>query len=188
MRFSIICAVALMLASGAMSADRPAQQGSYILSGQASVTYQGGDLYEYHGDGITTVLITPEFSYFIADGIAIGYLFDLIVHSQGGAHESRFGFGPVVSFYLYTARNRAEAKGAILPVFRVMAERTSYSDGNSETMWTVGGFIGVDVMISNSIAIQPGVQLRNDFYKPEYESTVHGFSVMGGVGIEAFVF
>ncbi len=139
------------LASTASAGDSPIEQGSSIVSGQVTYSYQGGRLYQDDGQ----LSFAPGYSYFVSDGCAVGLLLD--IESSTGASYTIVSVGPLLSFYLNPERSRTKVKGAVFPVIRTFITRTSWNRGGDHGLWSFGGQFGLDCMLSNTVALQPAV-------------------------------
>ncbi len=188
MKWFVFCISILAVASTAAAAKLPIEQGSRMIAGQVAFSYAGGDLYEVGGKGLFVVSFAPSYSQFISDGVALGLVVDLVHQSRGGYHYTRFGVGPVLSLYLGLDKSRSEPKGAVYPLVRLKVLRTSYSGGGSQAMWTLGALAGTDVMISNSVAVQPAIEFQHDIMTRSGYDNVSGYYLQAGVSVEAFVF
>ncbi len=176
----------LALAPSIFSARLPIDKGSCLLSGQASISSHSGELWE----DATRIWLNPEISWFAANGFALGVHFDLSYTSARGYYGSStdWGIGPIFSFYFNGNHTRSSAKGAVYPMFKVFGLTRQSTHLKPSSMWTVGGQLGVDFMLSNSVAIQPSILQRFDFVHYGYLGTMTGKVFAASIGIEAFIF
>jgi outer membrane protein W len=152
-------------------------RGSFLIGGTAGFSSQGFD----GGDRITTVLVNPQFGYFIVPGLAIGAEISVSSISFGGDSVTDLGIGPFLAYFF------GDATSTMFPFVGAGMAYTS-SDGD---LTTLGGEVqaGLVFMVARNVGLTTAAFGR-------YTSTsVSGFSgsLSGNAfgvraGVTAFIF
>ncbi len=188
---SLCLAAMLVIAIGAVAQDSPVDKGSFMLSGQASYTSLGGDLFEdYAGNSINLIAINPGIGYFASPGLMIGGDFSILHASWGDDIDaSLIGFGPKLAYFFNASQNRTEQKGAFYPYIEAFGQYYSVSLMDEDaTAFMYGGRVGFMSMITNSVAIDAGVTFSGLSFKPDgFDESISGNILSVGVGFSQFV-
>jgi hypothetical protein len=163
-------------AQGSEATDK----GAILISGMASFSSQGGDLFEdIEENRLTTIAIVPSVFYFVIPGLGIGADASYNRQSQGDNALYTLGIGPKVGYFL-------DSGSAAIPYVAGGGGFTTIGNGDSESgyYFKVGG----------------GVLLRKDHLAVAFEAgymytsfDIEGESFSGnaitvGVGFAGFLF
>ncbi len=187
----IVLGVLLMAAAGVNAADSPVDKGSVMLGGSVYFMTQSGDLWENgDGDGLTTIAFDPGVGFFVAPGIFLGADVIFESQSQGDYDQSVLGLAPAIGYYFNLDPSRAEAKGAAYPYIKAFFSYQKYTFGDDEDSMTgFGGMGGINLMLSNAVAVDIGVKFESDSFDPDWSpESLSGTSLMFGFGISAFIY
>jgi len=187
-----ICMTALLfLAIGAAAQDSPVDKGSFMISGQASYTSLGGDLFEdYAGNSINLIAINPGIGYFTTPGFMIGGDFSILHASwSDDADATLIGLGPKIAYFFNAKQDRTEQKGAFYPYIEAFGQYFSVSLGNNDaSAFLYGGKVGFISMITNSVAIDAAVTYSGLSFKPDgADDSISGNILSVGVGLSQFI-
>lgn len=121
---------------------------------------------------VTTIDVSPNLGYFIADDLAIGLSLNLSSVSVDGNSSTDFGLGPFIRFYFADA------------IFAQVGANLGLGDREFVDL-ELG--IGYSWFVDNSVAIEPKLFYRlhnvGDDVLDDFDSSVFGLSI----GIQAFV-
>jgi hypothetical protein len=160
--------VAFLCLSQVVSAQA-VNQGAWMLGGTAgfrSESVKDSDV------SVTTIDVSPNLGYFIADDLAIGLSLNLSSVSVDGNSSTDFGLGPFIRFYFADA------------IFAQVGANLGLGD-REFTDLELG--LGYSWFVDNSVAIEPKLFYRihgvGDDVVGDFDSSVFGLSI----GIQAFV-
>ncbi len=161
--------VGFLILSQSISAQA-VNQGAWMVGGSAgfrSENFKDSDV------SITTIDLSPNLGYFIADDLAIGLALNLNSTSIDGNSSTDFGLGPFVRLYFADA------------IFAQVGASLGLGD-NEFTDFEIG--LGYSWFVDNSVAIEPKLYYRIHNVKDvvpavEFDSSIFGLSI----GIQAFV-
>lgn len=185
-RVGFSLAIVLLLAGAIGAAENPIDKGSMILGGSVYFMTQSGDLYEYGGDALTTIALTPSLGYFVAPSIMVGGEVSLLSQSQGDESLTSWAIGPMVGYYFNIDKARTEVKGAIYPYVKGFFLYGQISNDESITQMSFGGQGGVVFMLSTAVGVDGGVRFQSD--KLSNGDSISGTTLWVGAGITAFLF
>jgi hypothetical protein len=101
--------------------------------------------------------------------------------------------GPSVA-YFFGAANMTEAKGSAVPYLKAhfMFGNRKWSDDTDELKikgTSIGARLGMDYFMTNSVALDFGVDFSSDSWKPDYDGaeSISGTNFGFSAGISAFV-
>lgn len=160
--------ITFLCLSQALSAQA-VNQGAWMVGGTAgfrSESVKDSDV------SVTTIDLSPNLGYFIADDLAIGLSLNLTSLSVDGNSSTNFGLGPFVRFYFADA------------IFAQLGANLGLGDADFVDL-ELG--IGYSWFVDNSVAIEPKLFYRlhnvGDDVIDDFDSSVFGLSI----GIQAFV-
>lgn len=196
MKRMLTIATVLMLMACMVSAG-PLNKGAMKLGGTVGFDSFGGDLGKAEtGETQTTIMLSPEFGYFFSDGFCAGLTINMAKWSSGDYKTTDFAFGPMVA-YFFGAANMTEAKGTAIPYLSahfLIANDKFENPGEEDIKYkgtTFGARLGMDYFMTNSVALDFGVDFNSDsrkFEQGSYESeSVSGTHFGFSAGISAFV-
>jgi hypothetical protein len=178
----------LLVASAVGAAESPIDKGSMTIGGTAYFNSQSGERYEnFQGDGYTEIGIMPEFGYFIAPGIKIGASLAFVSASQGDESATLFGIGPNVTYYFNLNKERTEVKGAVYPYIGGFFSYATTSNGVDLTETSFGGRGGINLMLSQAVAVDFGLQFSSESLDPDGFDSISGTTLSLLAGIQAFI-
>ena len=132
-------------------------------AGFRSETYKDADI------SVTTIDVSPNLGYFIADDLAIGLALTLNSTSIEDESSTLFGLGPFVRFYFADA------------IFAQAGVNLGLGDAEF-TEFNVG--VGYSWFVDNSVAIEPMLFYRSvGVDDPGVDSSIFGLSI----GVQAFI-
>jgi len=184
--------VLMLFGTTAMAAEKPIDDGSMILGGNVYLQARGGDLYENAaGDGSTQITIAPEMGYFLAPGLMIGFNAGFSKYSQGDNFGwTEVSFGPMGGFYLDMGSSD-KVSGSFYPFVKGFINYTNFKYKNADDSYktlSLGGSLGMDMMISNAVAVEMGLRLSIDSEKYGDMDAESGVVLQIGAGIVSFVY
>jgi hypothetical protein len=105
MRYKIIFIVTVVLlmaipATAVQMRTAATSKGASLVSGMLSFSSQGGDLYSWEDDRLTTIAIVPSYFYFVAPGMGIGGDISYNRMSQGDHSLTNLGIGPKIGYFI----------------------------------------------------------------------------------------
>jgi len=167
-----------------------------IISGEFSFASKGGDMYEEYDNREYILYISPRYSYFVADRFALGLSVPFAYTFQGESNVIEFGAGPHFIGY-FGDKNADNAKGKIYPfigleaLYRWSQSTTDYDPWHanspkytSNDHWFSAGIgVGIDIMITNSVALGPVLSFQYDI-KGNYTGNI----VFLGVHLKGFLY
>jgi hypothetical protein len=158
-------------------------KGASTISGSASFSTAGGDLYEYGGDRLTTITLQPSYNYFVAKNFYIGGVLDISYLAQGGDNMSTFGIGPQLGYAIGDSSSKA------IPYFNlgIMYESITYGSGDSDSEASNGSnlFLGFGVLVPVKKNLAITVEGKYSMMKIESYS---GNVITLGIGIVGLLF
>ena len=144
-------------------------QGAWMVGGSGgfqSTNFKDSDL------SVTTINLSPNLGYFIADDLAIGLALNLESVSIDGESSTNFGLGPFIRFYFADA------------IFAQVGANLGLGDAEFTDI-EIG--LGYSWFVDNSVAIEPKLFYRihnvDDENPIDFDASVFGLSI----GIQAFV-
>jgi hypothetical protein len=171
-------------ASRRPSDDRGLHSGTTIVSGLASFSSQGGDLYEdSDGDGLTAISVVPSALYIVTAGLALGGDVSYTRQSQGDFSTTVFGVGPKVAYFVNTGGNAIPYMGVGWNYISLGA--SSGGEGDSESGSRIKGVVGVMIKSGHLGIVIEGGYLRDSFsveFAGEEGESISGSSIAVGVG------
>jgi hypothetical protein len=183
MKKTLIAIFCLTFFTFSFSQEFAVDKGAVIIAGTASFTSEGGDLYEYNGERLTTFSIAPTFVYFLATNIGLGGSVAYTSTSRGDNSYHTLGIGPTIGYFI------GNASSTTFPY--IAAGIQYYTAGNgssiSGTDIVLGG--GVICPVKEHIGITINVGYHMMSLKPEgaNEST-SGNIIAVGIGITGLLF
>jgi hypothetical protein len=109
LRRTVVLAACFTLASFSFAyaqGSEATDKGAFLISGAASFSSQGGDLFEDAGENrLTTIAIVPSVFYFVIPGLGIGADGTYNRQSQGDAALYTLGIGPKIGYFLDSGSN-----------------------------------------------------------------------------------
>lgn len=171
----------------AFSADSPIDPGSVVLTGSASFTSQGGDLYATGGDSagggsarLNSFTLQSTVGGFLSRGFNLGGTFVLQNMSQGGDGVTSVGIGPKVAYFFGPDAIRSEVKGSTIPVMGASFLYRSISGGGDSVTGTSFSFSGGVVhMVTRSVALDVEAVYQIDTFKSVGGNS---FGILAGLG------
>ncbi|MFQ5708536.1 MAG: hypothetical protein ACE5HO_13845 [bacterium] len=179
-------AASLLAVSLAFSQSRSSAtaKGAALISGTASFSSQGGDLYGggFNNDRFTTITIAPSFFHFVAPGLGLGGDVSLTYLSQGGSSLTNLGIGPKVGYFFDSGSNT-------IPFLAGGVNYLSFDLGGGSQ----GGLrakLGAGILVrKDHLAISSEVAYLYDRFKPDgFSDSVTGNTIAIGVGFGGFVY
>ena len=171
----------ILLTASAMAQDCPIGKGSMVLGGSAYIRNNSGDLYWSRTYGE----VTPVLGLFISKGIFFGgeilFAYEKIKHFKDSYW---YGLGPVFGYYFDLYPNKVDFKGAIYPYVKGKAV---FKRTGQYTLKCAGGEFGMDLMLSNTVALDVGIRASYDFIDKGSFGVVSGSDVGASLGIVAFL-
>jgi hypothetical protein len=193
--------LSLVVATAAVFAQTsPIDKGAMQLGGGISFHSYSGDLYENQDeDGVTEIILAPEFGYFVIPGLTIGGELVFGSASQGDQSSSVLGIGPAVAYYFDMDQTRTEVKGKVYPYLGLafLYNTISYSSGDPgdeddkwrQTTFSLRG--GAAFMVSGAVGIygQVGFDFDSSKRTEPFETDSESGSVFGlEIGVTSFIY
>ncbi len=175
----------LAIAVPAAGQEYAIDKGSVLLDGTASITSQGGELYENAaGDRGNAILLNPSVLYFVAPGLAVGG--DLYVEnaSQGDISVTTIGVGPTIAYFF------GDSDSSVYPFLGATVNYTSLSaDGFDASGFGFGLAGGADFMLTESVAITAQLDYSiENLSVDQADEAFTGNTLRVMLGVAAFLF
>lgn len=200
----LIVLLCVLVPGLALAQSYPADQGSWLLGGNASLTSRGDDTDD---ERTTSAFLSPRGQYFVVPGLALGGMVSLSYSSRSNSTRTGLGAGPAVAYYFgdgtrafypFVSAGFSVSRSKIsidielpsgidpddLPAEFFDTERTTTS-----TSWEVSG--GLVLMIAKNVGLTGALFYQQDNFDSDAEDILGSLdSDMFGlrVGINAFVF
>jgi opacity protein-like surface antigen len=188
--------IVFAFALSAVAQTSPIDKKSWFLGGSIYFETQSGDLYKAGDESPTTIMLAPEFGYFIAPSIQIGASVIYDQYKIGDYKATAFAFGPSVGYYFNMNSESQEIKGGLYPYikgfFLIGSEKQegTTEDDFKSSGTSFGGKVGLNYMLSESVAIDANVMFSSDSWKqkePVETESVSGTTMRIGVGATYFI-
>ena len=163
-----------------VSAQQPAlEQGSALLSGQASFTVQDtGD-----DDKATTIALSPYVQYFFSTGLAIGGELQFSRTSQGDRTFTTYGIGPAISYYFVRPSDVQPFVRGSLRLAHAKTETSSIDD--SRDLVGFRGAAGLLILLSDAVGLDLSLYYDRLQHRDGIELELDTFGL--AVGVSAFL-
>lgn len=190
----------LVVTTAVLAQTSPIDKGAIQLGGGISFHSYSGDLYENsNDDGITEILMSPAFGYFIMPGLTIGGELTFGSASQGDESTSMLRIGPAVTYYFDLDQTRTEVRGKIYPYLGLaflynMMTFSSGVPGDEDVKWRQTTFSlrgGASFMVSGAVGIYGQLNFDMDSSKrtEPVETESESGSVFGlEIGVTSFIY
>lgn len=137
--------VFLISTSNLFAQEFAVDKGATFISGVASFTSQGGELFEdYDGNNASTFNLSPNVNFFVAKNFFIGGGLEFAHEKQGDYTSNNIGLGPQIGYAFGNENSTA------FPYFdvglRYYGMSVDYGSGNSEGSGT-DIFLGAGIVI-----------------------------------------
>lgn len=160
--------ISFLCLSQAVSAQA-VNQGAWMVGGSGgfrSTNFKDSDV------SVTTIDLSPNLGYFIADDLAIGLALNLSSTSVDGESSTDFGLGPFIRFYFADA------------IFAEVGANLGLGDAEFTDIQLA---LGYSWFVDNSVAIEPKLFYRihnvDDLNPVDFDASIFGLAI----GIQAFV-
>jgi hypothetical protein len=182
--FLLVCCLSLFSFSLAFSQSFAVDQGAVIISGMASYSSQGGDLYEdSHSNRYTMIMLAPIVNYFVAPNISLGGAVAYTSQSQGDNSYSSISLGPTIGFFI------GDAASTSYPYIAAGYRYSSMGDDNKITGSDIVVAAGVIAPIRRHAGVTIEASYHMESLKGENASkSVSGNMIMVGIGVAGLIF
>ncbi|WP_297100160.1 outer membrane beta-barrel protein [uncultured Draconibacterium sp.] len=186
----LLFAFALLVSTSSLFAQEFAvDKGATFISGVASFTSQGGELFEdYDGNNASTFNLSPSVNYFVGKNFFIGGGLEFAHEKQGDYKSNNIGLGPQIGYAF------GNEKSTAFPYFdiglRYYGMSVDYGSGNSEGSGTdifLGAGIVVPVKSHLGITFEAGYHMM-DINEKESDTSYSGNIFAIGIGIVGLLF
>jgi len=183
LRKTVVLAACLTLVSFSMAYAQRSEatdKGAILISGMASFSSQGGDLFEdVEENRLTTIAIVPSVFYFVIPGLGIGADVSYNRQSQGDNAFYTLGAGPKVGYFFDSGSN-------VIPYAAAGFGFITFGNGDSESGYIIKGGGGIMIRRGHlAVAIEAGYQYMSVDIEGESFS---GNTIAVGVGFAGFLF
>jgi|WetSurMetagenome_2_1015567.scaffolds.fasta_scaffold326130_1 hypothetical protein len=192
----LVALLVFAFALSAMAQTSPIDKKSWFLGGNIYFQSEGGDLAKArYDDTRTTILIAPEFGYFISPGLQLGATVTYIQYKIDEYKETAMAFGPMVGYYFNMNKASTEIKGGLYPYIKgfFLIGSEKYGDGTDDSKYSgtnFGGKVGFNYMLSESVALDANIMFSSDSWKqkePVETESESGSTMRIGVGATYFI-
>lgn len=158
-------------------------KGAMLISGTASFSSQGGDLYEgFDDERLTTISIVPSVFYFVSPGLGLGADLSYNRVSQGDFSATIWGVGPKVSFLFDSGTNAIPFIAGGVNYLSIGAN--DESEGGIRLKFGAGFLIR-----KGHMAVSIEADYVYDRFKPEgFSEFITGNTILIGVGFARFLY
>ncbi|HUU46186.1 MAG TPA: outer membrane beta-barrel protein [Acidobacteriota bacterium] len=187
-RRSLLCAACLILTTTAAMAQPAAiQRGSVMISGSASITRAGGDLYESDDGAYTTISVTPSVGFFTRDGTMVGgFLSYTRTSREDGASAYVLGLGPTAAFFMNTNSDVVPFVGGGAKIMTIGGSYGGSPDSETGYGFFVSG--GVVFLVGSHLGITAETSYNYDRFSAEGSNAVVTGNIIGfAVGVAGFL-
>lgn len=175
-KYSVVILVACCITASA--AVTPIDRGSAMLGGYM---YYENQSVEGYSRGI--FMLSSDFGGFIIPGFMLGA--SIALSSIDG--ETAFGLGPVIGYYFNANPGWDEIIGSVYPYFKAFFKYAGQS-GTSAHQTGFGGAAGINVMISDAVAMDLGILVSFDKTHSDWRSWPTVTTLRAGAGIVSFIY
>jgi hypothetical protein len=183
-RSLVIISILLMSSFHALPQEFAIDKGGTIISGTGSFTSSGGDLYEWDGDRITTIMLTPAVDHFFAPNIALGCRVNYTGQSLGDYSYHAIGIGPSLSYFIGDSGSKSYS------FFACGIQYYNAGDDDSSILGTeifISGGILAPIRDHVGIVIEAGYHMMN-LKSDDWDESESGNEIMLGIGVAGLLY
>lgn len=187
MRLLVTASIILMCSIPILAADGPIDKGSLVFGGTIAFANTSGDGYEIDDEPVSAAFVAPVIGGFVSSGVMLGGQLTYARLSLGPDDYSAWALGPTLGYFFNTVRTDGKTRGSFYPYVKAFFMVGKGDSGSDYTLSSLGGQAGIDVMLSNTLAIDFGLRIQRDTWNADGKGKSYsGTIILGGLGLVGF--
>ncbi len=179
---TFIAAILMACCISANAAEKPIDRGSVILSGTMYFENQRAS-----GSSMSSFMLATDIGGFLAPRCMLGVSVAINSVSIDDETSSVYSIGPVAGVYYDIEPTRREIRGSVFPYLKAFFRYTAESRADVH-FFGFGGAGGINIMISDAVAVDMGILFSLDELHSDYGSSPTITTIRIGAGIVSFIY
>ncbi len=189
----ILAVILFILSFITVRAQEALNKGVYSIAGSIQYSYYNQES-DFESYSQTTIVVSPQFTYFIKDHLAIGAAinynyfhtpYDGGHNGAGPVTNSSITFGPSLRYYFFAK--------PVVPFIEASFNYGIYDlqPQSSENSYNIGVKGGMEIFLSGSVTLEPFISYNYINYKTTFGGlsyTQNNSNLSFGIGINYFIF